>query len=69
VTDKCPNCGYCPTCGRSNTPPQGYYPQPYPSWPYWGPYYYGPFTVTASSDTSSAAPQNINYASADTYVN
>jgi len=26
---KCPNCGYCPTCGRSNG---SHYP--YPTWPY-----------------------------------
>lgn len=29
----CPNCGYCPCCGR----PKGWYPQQQPQWPY--PYY------------------------------
>jgi hypothetical protein len=34
----CPNCGYCPHCGRSDQPwyPNPYYPGPsYPSYP-WG---------------------------------
>ena len=33
---RCPNCGYCPHCGRSN----GYYlPYPsYPTWPVYNPY-------------------------------
>lgn len=29
----CPNCCYCPTCGRSNfTPWRVYYQPPYPYW-------------------------------------
>lgn len=39
----CPNCGYCPHCGRSN----GYYYQPYPY------YWYGKLdsgTTTQSPD-------------------
>jgi hypothetical protein len=34
MSEKCPNCGYCPTCGRSDTtPPQGNQ-QPYVTLPY-----------------------------------
>ena len=33
MSTKCPHCGYCPTCGRSNALP--YSPFPY-SQPYWG---------------------------------
>lgn len=36
----CPQCGYCPCCGR----PRGNFNYPtYPTWPYYpGPYYQGP---------------------------
>lgn len=46
----CPNCGYCPACGRSNAPvrfqfyPPWYVPQPSP---WWQPTY--PWTVTGGS--------------------
>lgn len=33
ITQPCPHCGYCPTCGR----PKYWYPQ-YPQWP--------PYTIT-----------------------
>jgi hypothetical protein len=32
----CPNCGYCPTCGRPAGWP--YYQQPYNPWNPWYPY-------------------------------
>jgi hypothetical protein len=40
----CPNCGYCPHCGRSNAPVMPWRPAPYyPAYPYWGVYpNYGP---------------------------
>ena len=31
----CPNCGYCPHCGRSAQPPYYGYPQPYYHGPVW----------------------------------
>lgn len=40
----CPNCGYCPCCGRANARP---YFAPYPYWPYWGQVWWGvPYQVT-----------------------
>ena len=42
----CPKCGYCPCCGRSNTPPKIFiYPQPYTT-PYIGT---TPYTITWST--------------------
>jgi hypothetical protein len=56
MSDKCPNCGYCPTCGRSNTPPQADWTyRPTPTWPYWQPFY------VTWGDTSTAAPPPITY--------
>jgi hypothetical protein len=42
----CPNCGYCPTCGRSDTLP--FYPRPWvmpPAYP-WGGIDLQPWTVS-----------------------
>ena len=55
----CPNCGHCPTCGKSNWPKQWYpwqYPQPtYPQYPgYWGYTTSNPFYVKQTSNTTSA---------------
>ena len=49
--ETCPNCGYCPHCGRSAQP---YYPQPYyPVTPWWqAPYYPQPTWVCGSSGTA-----------------
>ena len=35
--EPCPNCGFCPTCGRAPHPPTRYWPaiQPYWSYPRW----------------------------------
>lgn len=30
--DRCPNCGYCPTCGRANARYPWTYPVPYSPW-------------------------------------
>lgn len=43
--EKCPNCGYCPHCGRSNS----VYPKPW--YPYNPPYWYGT-RVTSGSDSN-----------------
>lgn len=44
LSGSCPNCGYCPHCGRGG----GWYPQPW-TWPYnplpWSPWQ-GPYYVT-----------------------
>lgn len=48
----CPNCGYCPTCGRTSTPSYPVYPWVYPTWV--GPYRFLPnITWTVTSATSS----------------
>ena len=31
----CPNCGYCPHCGRGGYRPMPWYPQPYWPWYIW----------------------------------
>ena len=37
--ETCPNCGHCPTCGRSNTPPAVVIPwNPSPYYPWTRPY-------------------------------
>lgn len=43
LNGSCPQCGYCPCCGR----PRGNFNYPtYPTWPYYpGPYYQGPTCV------------------------
>lgn len=33
--DRCPHCGYCSHCGRSNFRPYPYYYQPYPQPRWW----------------------------------
>lgn len=52
--EKCPNCGYCPHCGRSNPVyPKPWYP--YNPYPYNPPYWYGRggTTTKITSDTHS----------------
>lgn len=44
----CPNCGYCPHCGRG-----GYYTNPYPT-PYW---YQQPYTAPSWGPLYQGAPQ------------
>lgn len=44
----CPNCGYCPHCGRKNDPwrfIQPYYPAPY----------YHPYKITWTSSTNKVS--------------
>lgn len=50
----CPNCGYCPCCGRSNTLLPSYPPSTYPSYPQ--------ITYTAGNyqTASQAGAQQIN---------
>ena len=54
VQHACPNCGYCPHCGRSNLSPM----HPWPIYPWWGiiPPYPNPYTFTwrANSGNYSA---------------
>ncbi len=51
----CPNCGYCPCCGRGAGWP--YYQQPYNPWNPWAPPYPGPvwigYTPTTTGVTQS----------------
>ena len=48
----CPNCGHCPTCGRSNAVPwYPYYPLPYQ--PMWYRYPYGPSSLTITNNSTS----------------
>lgn len=61
----CPNCGYCPCCGRSNTPKPITYPWPiypgiYPIQPYSPPW----STITINNDvtlTHSLNTTQINF--------
>ena len=52
----CPNCGYCPCCGRPNYP---YWMGPYwyrPYFPYTDPLYYGPiWTMTSPNVTCNTS--------------
>lgn len=50
---RCPSCGYCPTCGRSNAPYWGW-TRPYPTWPQYP--WWGTTTVTydAGNRTSTS---------------
>ena len=51
VQHSCPNCGYCPHCGRSNVQPWPMTPWPsYPSYPWW----YPPYTVTWQSNSATS---------------
>lgn len=51
----CPNCGYCPHCGRGGAHPAPYYPAPYYPGPYTAPYPWPqPYTITLDSGTSPA---------------
>ncbi len=61
----CPNCGYCPHCGRANPvwpqrtyPYIPYVPHPYPITPYpspWYPWRIGDVTWTVTSGTNPTA--------------
>ena len=60
---KCPNCGYCPHCGRSDqqkaAPYYPIYPQPLPVLPWthpYGIYPYGPITVTNNTNGNTLGP-------------
>jgi len=54
---RCPNCGYCPHCGRSNTTP--YNPWPYNPYPYTGPYYtVGDYPNVGTATCSGGNTQN-----------
>lgn len=55
MTDKCPNCGYCPACGRSDQPVIPWWPMPYYG-PWWG--IYPPSTTVPPYQitTTTAAP-------------
>jgi len=55
--DTCPNCGYCPTCGRANRPAP-YWPQPYP---YYRPWWYDGW-VGGTYNTSDTIAGNDNTA-------
>ena len=61
----CPNCGHCPTCGRSNAP-KGYWPYPYPyTTPYIQPLTGYPITVwhqTGSTAQTGLAMSNVSSA-------
>ena len=64
----CPNCGYCPTCGRpDNRWLSPWYP-PYNPWPWYQPWYTpivtfssaGPPNITASGGANTAfAPEGV----------
>lgn len=57
----CPNCGYCPACGR------GYNFTPYPNqWPY--PYYPYPYWDTTTQTTGSLGQITYTYGSSATDV-
>lgn len=51
MTGSCPNCGYCPHCGRGGYRTMPLYPPAYPSPAY--PWYPGPIWI--SSITSGAS--------------
>lgn len=56
---KCPNCGYCPTCGRSNN---NIYIRPYPYYPWAQPYVtWGTYTSGNTSTTVKYLPNEITY--------
>lgn len=58
----CPNCGYCPHCGRSNTPirPAPYWVRPYWEVPY-GPPRIGEYRVTYGANSTPLPDHARNY--------
>lgn len=65
VDSPCPNCGYCPTCGRSRPVTVRPWPYIYPQYP-WGTYpgpTYQPYQVWGAGNSTTSP---INYTSTNT---
>lgn len=59
--NQCPNCGYCPHCGRSRQYTYPYYPYQYPPYTYTGGTIQSSQTTVSSNDSKPGPGIDFDY--------